>query len=74
MKGPRIFFLEREEDASGVSGTGRVAEGCQFSNGRCALTWLTPFTSVASYDNIQVLESIHGHEGRTKVVWQDEVA
>ena len=68
----RRFQLVRTEDASGVSGTGNVAEGCEFTNGTCALTWLTRFRSVAMYQSIKELEAVHGHEGRTRVVWVDE--
>lgn len=70
---PRRFKLQRDEDVHGVSGTGDVAEGVVFSNGYAVMTWLTPLTSVAVYHSIDVLEQIHGHEGRTKVVWIDGV-
>ena len=33
----KLFQLHRHEDESGVSGTGIVAEGVQFSDGKCAL-------------------------------------
>jgi hypothetical protein len=65
----RLFTLYRQEDESGVSGTGVVAEGVEFSNGKCALSWLTEHTSVAVYDNIETLTSIHGHNGKTRVMW-----
>ncbi len=68
----RQFTLVREEDESGVSGTGIVAEGVEFSNGKCALSWRTKVASIAIYDNIKVLEAIHGHEGKTMIVWQGE--
>ena len=68
----RRFYLKREVDASGVSGTGVVAEGVAFSNGFCALTWLTHLSCNAFYHSVDVLEAIHGHEGATKVVWIDE--
>jgi hypothetical protein len=64
------FWLERVEDVSGTSGTGRVAEGVVFSNGWCALHWLTKYTSVAFYQSVAELEAIHGHEGRTRVVFE----
>ena len=64
----RTFHLERKEDATGVSGTGRVAEGVEFSNGWCAMTWLAPHTSVAFYPNLDTLIAIHGHGGATEVV------
>ncbi len=63
------FWLERTEDVSGTSGIGRVAEGVIFSNGWCALHWLTKYTSVAFYQSVAELEAIHGHDGRTKVVF-----
>ena len=67
----RRFVLHREQDASGVSGTGVVAEGVVFSNGFVALTWLTHLTSHAFYHSIDVMEAIHGHGGKTKVVFID---
>lgn len=63
------FKLKRSEDVSGVSGTGFVAEGVLFSNGRVALCWLTETPTVTSFDSIADVETIHGHEGRTKIVW-----
>lgn len=68
---PRLFLLYRHEDATGVSGTGIVAEGCQFSDGRVALRWTTDKapSSTAVYDSIGDVEAIHGHDGRTELVW-----
>lgn len=63
------FWLERREDVSGTSGTGRVAEGVVFANGWCALHWLGKLTSVAFYQSIEELEAIHGHGGKTRVVY-----
>jgi hypothetical protein len=65
----RLFELHRAEDVHGVSGTGTVAEGVEFSNGRVAIEWLTSTPSTNIYDNIKQVDEIHGHEGRTKVVW-----
>ena len=70
----RFFFLHRVEDESGVSGTGIVAEGVVFSNGRCALNWLTDYESQGIYPSIDELEAIHGHEGKTKVVFTPGVS
>lgn len=67
----RRFVLERHEDESGVSGTGIVAEGIEFSDGAVALRWRSHLKSVAFYESIRVLEAIHGHSGRTKVVYLD---
>ena len=65
------FLLVRDEDVSGVSGTGAVAEGVMFSTGKCVLAWTTRFRSVAVYDSLGELEAIHGHDGRTRVFWVD---
>lgn len=67
----RRFRLYRTEDQTGISGTGYVAEGVQFTNGKCVLSWLTSHTSLAVYDNLETLETIHGHGGRTRVDWID---
>jgi hypothetical protein len=70
---PRFFVLLRNEDMSGVSGTGVVAEGCVFSNGRAILQWLTNgLESVAIHESIESLEQIHGHGGRTSVMFLGE--
>jgi hypothetical protein len=71
--GMRRFHFERAEDASGVSGCGRVAEGVIFSNGRVALEWLTAHASTALYDSLADVEYIHGHQGKTKIVFDDPV-
>lgn len=63
------FLLHRTEDETGVSGTGIVAEGVQFSCGWCALSWLTTYKSCGIYPSVEELERIHGHDGRTKVIW-----
>jgi hypothetical protein len=63
------FSLIRDVDSSGVSGTGHVAEGVQFANGKVVISWLTAVSSVAVYDNIGAVEKIHGHGGNTRIVW-----
>lgn len=65
----RQFQLVRDEDETGISGTGVVAEGIEFSNGMCAMCWLTAMHSVAVYPNIRQLEAIHGHNGRARIVY-----
>ncbi len=66
----RLFVLQRTEDVSGTSGVGVVAEGVEFSNGTCVLHWLSQMQSIEICDNMHVVEQIHGHEGRTKVVFK----
>ena len=65
----RHFWLLRLADASGISGTGIVAEGTILSNGWCVLNWLATETAMAFYPSIKAIEKVHGHEGRTRVVY-----
>lgn len=65
------FYLMRIEDESGVSGTGKVAEGAIFTDGTCALRWLTGTSSTAIYESLEHVERIHGHGGKTKIVHED---
>jgi len=76
----RRFLLERLVDESGASGTGWVAEGIQFTNGLCALTWRTApgglkfgeWSSGAIYPSLAMVEKVHGHGGLTRVRFIDE--
>ena len=77
----RRFELHRDTDISGVSGTGVVAEGIEFSDGVVALRWLVPAgnpgsgnpTSVVFHDNgMASVEKIHGHSGATRIVHLDD--
>jgi hypothetical protein len=72
----RTFHLDRIVDESGVSGTGLVAEGVQFSSGKCVLAWRSgpkdAGRSICVYDDIRSIEAIHGHHGSTEVVFDDE--
>ncbi len=70
----RRVYLHRDSDPSGVSGTGTVAEGVIFSNGWVALTWLIErygFTGIALYPTIETVETIHGYQGQTRIVYRD---
>lgn len=65
----------RQQDESGVSGTGTVAYGIRWPepNGRVTLGWVADkhdFTSVATYSGMEAVESIHGHGGKTTIVPQ----
>lgn len=67
----RRFTLVRDEDVSGVSGTGVVAEGVEFTNGKVVVRWLSERASTVVWDTLADAEAIHGHGGKTKVVWLD---
>jgi len=68
----KIFYLKREEDESGISGTGRVAQGFVFDNGKVAVTWLSEHPSVTIYDNIGEVHAVHGHGGKTMVEFEPD--
>ena len=68
----RRFYLVREVDESGVSGTGVVAEGMEFTSGRCVIKWLTATSSMGVYESAKDLKAIHGHGGNTKIKWIDK--
>jgi len=69
----RRFVLDRNTDVTGVSGTGVVAEGVEFSNGVIALQWLSEFpTSVVFHQRgLESVLAVHGHDGRTVVRFLD---
>lgn len=63
-------MVERNEDVSGVSGTGNVAEFSMSSDGRIVIFWPdghSYFPSLA--DAVKV----HGHGGKTRFILLDEV-
>ena len=68
----KIFYLNRTEDESGISGTGRVAQGFIFDNGKVCVTWLSEHPSVTIYDNIGEVRAIHGHAGKTEIVMEPD--
>ena len=67
----RRFILNRKEDVSGVSGTGVVVEGVEFTDGTVALRWLGDRPSLVMWDNIKDALGIHGHNGLTVIEWLD---
>jgi hypothetical protein len=69
---PRLFRLIRQVDESGVSGVGHVADGCEFYDGTCVLKWRVAGSALGVYTSIGNLESIHGHNGATKIVWESQ--
>ena len=63
----KLFVLYRIEDETGISGTGVVAEGIEFSDGKCVISWVTEHKSIAIYENIEQVIMIHGHNGKTVI-------
>lgn len=68
----KTFHLVRDEDETGISGTGVVAEGVIFRNNWVAVHWLTQYTCVNIYSSIAEVEAVHGHQGKTRIVFDSE--
>ncbi len=70
---PRVFILTRHRDPSGISGTGDVAEGVEWSDGTVSLRWKGEHPSITFWQNgVPAVEAVHGHGGATKVRYLDE--
>jgi hypothetical protein len=67
----RRFHLERDEDISGVSGTGDVAEGVEFDDGVTVIRWRGPDRSTVVWDGMEAARRVHGHDGRTRFEYDD---
>jgi hypothetical protein len=68
----RTFRLIRERDATGMSGTGVVAEGVEFTDGTVAMRWLSEYRSTALWSDITAAMKVHGHNGFTHVQWLED--
>ncbi|MFI7063331.1 hypothetical protein ACIBL3_20275 [Kribbella sp. NPDC050124] len=67
---PRLFRLVRHVHASGIRGTGTLAEGVQWSDGAVALRWRGRWPSTSTWDDgIDALLAAHGNGGRTQIHW-----
>jgi hypothetical protein len=68
----RTFKLVRHRDVSGVSGTGIVAEGVTFDSGQTVVCWTRPPHTLSVYPSPQAVLDVHGHDGCTKIEWDDK--
>lgn len=68
----RRFHLYRHNDETGVSGTGTVAEGIQYQDGYVSMRWcVQPARSTTTYNTADDVTTIHGHDGKTEIIWID---
>jgi hypothetical protein len=68
------FNLFRTVDETGYSGTGIVAQGVVFGNGKVVLCWLngnSGVSSIAIYESYDDALKIHGHGGTTGIEFLD---
>ncbi|MFD5678575.1 hypothetical protein [Streptomyces sp. NPDC127040] len=68
---PRRFYLQRNTDISGVSGTGRVADGILWTDGSADVRWRGDRPSAVHWDRFEDAVAVHGHGGATTIVWLD---
>jgi hypothetical protein len=72
------FTIQREQDITGISGTGHVADGVVFPDGTTVVRWLDlggpaaergvrPTTVV--FESIAAVEALHGHNGASRIVF-----
>lgn len=73
----RPFVLYRWHDGTGVSGTGPVAFGIAWPDGRAVTRWsgaTTGVQQISVWDSVEEIRRIHGHGGRTELRWLDQPA
>jgi len=72
QEGIRTFTVYRQEDETGVSGTGVVIEGVIFATGECVVHWLTPppSGSLAIWSSFDAFVRIHikPHPGNKTII------
>lgn len=68
MNSMRTGCFQRDEDETGVSGVGRVAEWVEFSDGSVVVRWISNQASTNVYQNAKQAEAIHGHNGKTRMI------
>lgn len=62
----QAFIMYRENDVTGVSGTGIVAKGVIFDDGVTVIRWNGAHRSTVVWSNLADAIAIHSHDGATK--------
>lgn len=73
----RVGRLVRDEDVTGISGTGIVAELVEFTDGTVVMRWLKAGTArpdhvkptTVLHDDVDSVLGLHGHNGATRIEW-----
>ncbi len=79
---PCPLALVREQDVTGVSGTGLVATGVVWPDGRAMFRWCGAppaghdqrVQQICLFDHVREITVVHGHDGATRVVQRDPMA
>jgi len=69
----RIGVLLRHDDETGVSGTGIVANVIELPDGTVIARWRSDTPSTLIFANLKAIASVHGHGGKTEVVFYAEL-
>lgn len=77
VEGPKtpevqVFKMIRNDDDSGISGTGTVVEGVVYSDGSVVVRWLGATPCKAHWDSFDAFKKIHieSHpDNNTEIVW-----
>lgn len=65
----RCFWLQRDVDVNGLSGTGRVAEIVEFEDGTVVMRWMTSVASTTvMHADMESVRKLHLHEGKSRIV------
>lgn len=64
----RQFVMVRDEDTTGYSGTGEVADGVVFPDGTTVIRWRGDHRSTVVWADLEEARAVHGHDGRTRFV------
>lgn len=80
---PQPFALERAQDPSEISGTGTVATGVVWPDGRAAMRWSVDspppgydrcVRQIELVDDVAEIEAVHGHQGCSRLRTRDPAA
>lgn len=63
----RMFRLRRDEDHTGATGAGIVAEGVEWTDGTVTVRWKHGETT--QHNNLKTLATMHFNRGNTSIVW-----
>jgi hypothetical protein len=65
------FYMLRHTDVNGLSGTGVVAVGVVWPNGRVSMQWTSIRSSIENHDCMESIQELHGHNGNSEFIFGD---
>lgn len=71
----KTFKIIRNNDESGISGTGHVIDGVIFDNGKTVIQWRSSTPSIAIYETFEDFKFLHidSHPGNnTEIIMSDD--